>query len=112
MKYIKTYENGRVFEWVRVGDINYDKFYTLRYPNLIYIVGKLKLIIDYYDDKNWKIEGYVIYTNMESRPLHSNTFDSDRSYEISLWDWNFIFESTPEEIEQYELLNNANKYNL
>ena len=106
MKYIKKYEK------LESQYINYNKFYTLRCPNLISIVGKLKLKTDMNGDRSWDIQGYVIYTNMESRPLHSSTFGSDESYEISLWDWNFIFESTPEEIEQYELLDNVNKYNL
>jgi hypothetical protein len=101
MKYIKTYEN------LDYRDIDYDKIYILKFPNLISIIGKLKMKVDMNGDRSWDIEGYIVQTNIESRPLYSFT-----SFDISLWDWKFIYKSTPEEIEQYEILNNTRKYNL
>ena len=121
MKYLKKFENVDIdfpttmthheVERLNKSTLNYDKIYTyIKRSNIgkkhIDLVGKF--------DRNYVeagslFKGIVINTNFESSVVEVG---DRRTMLVRGYDWVSIKEATPEEIEQYELLSNTNKYNL
>ena len=117
MKYLKLFENVDIaamthheVERLNKSTLNYDKIYTyIRRSKLggkyIKLVGKFD---SRYDEAGSLFKGIVIKTNFED----GLKVGDRRTMLVRGYDWVSIKEATPEEIEQYELLDNTNKYNL
>ena len=93
MRYIKTYEQ------LNKRNVDTNKIYTFVFTTFIGIlVGKITI-----RDYGCLMSGYII-SDDENNGKFKAQYIRDN--------WTHVREATPEEIEEYHLLDNTNKYNL
>ena len=102
MKYIKSFErmykdsDGQTKQSLTKKTVDYNKIYTMDCNDEILCVGKM---IDHPRDTGCIIEGYDITGNKAYIPI-----------KYGKWQW--IRESTPEEIEIFKIFNQSIKFNI
>ena len=100
MKYIKTFErryvdrDGKIKDSLNNKTVDYNKIYTFDLEGDYVLVGKIKF------QNGSLMNGYNIKTGEPIEKI------------IRYGTWRWIRESTPEEIERFEVFDKSNKYNI
>lgn len=95
MKYVKKYES-----FLNKKTVDYNKIYSMTFDDIVYATGKIipnpgKGIRD--------VGCFLVGYDQEG---------NEKAYVVKNRTWKWIREATPEEIEQYNIYNNIEKYNL